>query len=134
MSTSVPTIDNTQAAGDSEAAPLDDSGAPGGLAALRAELDKIDDAMQDLLVRRRAEIVEHVARSGKPAAFREGTTSGNHSGDRIAELRSGSQDQIPAERIADEDGARTRSAGSRYDAADCGCEIKRFIAAFAVPG
>ena len=70
MSTSVPIIDNTQAAGDSEAAPLADWRA-GGLPALRSELDKIDDAVQDLLVRR-AEIVEHVARSGKPAAFRPG--------------------------------------------------------------
>ena len=43
----------------------------GGLPALRAELDRIDDAIHDLLMQR-AEIVEYVARSGKPAAFRPG--------------------------------------------------------------
>jgi chorismate mutase / prephenate dehydratase len=43
----------------------------GGLPALRAELDTIDNAIHDLLIRR-AEVVEHVARSGKPAAFRPG--------------------------------------------------------------
>jgi chorismate mutase/prephenate dehydratase len=41
------------------------------LSALRAELDKIDNTVHDLLMRR-AGIVEHVARSGKPAAFRPG--------------------------------------------------------------
>lgn len=43
----------------------------GGLPALRAELDRIDDAMHDLLMQR-ALVIEHVARSGKPAAFRPG--------------------------------------------------------------
>ncbi len=43
----------------------------GGLPALRAELDKIDNAIHDLLMQR-AEIVQYVARSGKPAAFRPG--------------------------------------------------------------
>ena len=38
---------------------------------LRARLDGIDDAIHDLLIER-AGIVEHVARSGKPAAFRPG--------------------------------------------------------------
>lgn len=41
------------------------------LAALRAKLDHIDDAVHDLLIER-ATIVEAVARSGKPAAFRPG--------------------------------------------------------------
>lgn len=45
--------------------------ANGGLAALRAELDRIDDAVHDLLMQR-AGVVEHVARTGKPAAFRPG--------------------------------------------------------------
>lgn len=45
--------------------------APGGLAALRAELDRIDNTIHDLLIER-AGIVEQVARSGKPAAFRPG--------------------------------------------------------------
>jgi len=44
---------------------------PEGLAALRAELDRIDDTLHDLLMQR-ARVVEHVARSGKPAAFRPG--------------------------------------------------------------
>jgi chorismate mutase len=43
----------------------------GGLTALRAELDRIDSEIHDLLIRR-AHVVEHVARSGKPAAFRPG--------------------------------------------------------------
>lgn len=43
----------------------------GGLPALRSELDRIDNAIHDLLMQR-AEIVEYVARSGKPAAFRPG--------------------------------------------------------------
>lgn len=46
-------------------------GAGGGLAALRAELDRIDDALHGLLMER-ARVVEQVARSGKPAAFRPG--------------------------------------------------------------
>jgi chorismate mutase len=43
----------------------------GGLPALRAELDRIDDALHDLLMQR-AVVVESVARTGKPAAFRPG--------------------------------------------------------------
>jgi chorismate mutase len=43
----------------------------GGLPALRAELDRIDEALHDLLMQR-AQVVEAVARSGKPAAFRPG--------------------------------------------------------------
>jgi chorismate mutase len=41
------------------------------LAALRAQLDELDDKMHDLLMER-ALVVENVARSGKPAAFRPG--------------------------------------------------------------
>lgn len=75
MSSSVPTIDDTPEAGQAasgkgEPSPLD-GWRSGGLAALRSELDRIDDAIHDLLIHR-AEIVEHVARSGKPAAFRPG--------------------------------------------------------------
>jgi len=48
------------------------AGAPaGGLPALRAELDRIDDTLHDLLMRR-ARVVEQVARSGKRSAFRPG--------------------------------------------------------------
>jgi chorismate mutase / prephenate dehydratase len=79
MSTSIPTIDDRSdaprgdkpaAAETAEAAPLD-GWRSGGLPALRGELDRIDTALHDLLMQR-AEIVEHVARSGKPAAFRPG--------------------------------------------------------------
>ena len=41
------------------------------LAALRAELDRIDGALHDLLIER-AGVIEHVARTGKPAALRPG--------------------------------------------------------------
>jgi chorismate mutase / prephenate dehydratase len=41
------------------------------LALLRARLDRIDDNVHDLLMRR-AEVIEDVARSGKAAAFRPG--------------------------------------------------------------
>src|ERR1700689_3309800 len=67
MSSPVPTIEAT---GKEEPAPQD-GWRKGGLPALRAELDKIDDAIHDLLIRR-AGAAEHVARSGKPAAFRPG--------------------------------------------------------------
>jgi chorismate mutase/prephenate dehydratase len=43
----------------------------GQLAALRAELDGIDDALHDLLMQRAA-VVERVAKSGKPSAYRPG--------------------------------------------------------------
>jgi chorismate mutase/prephenate dehydratase len=67
MSSSVPTIEATS---KEEPAPLE-GWRNGGLPALRAELDRIDNAVHDLLMQR-AEVVEHVARSGKPAAFRPG--------------------------------------------------------------
>jgi len=51
--------------------PARDDWRSGGLTALRAELDRIDTAVHDLLMQR-ARVVEHVARSGKPAAFRPG--------------------------------------------------------------
>lgn len=54
-----------------DAPPPEDDWRSGGLPALRAELDRIDDAIHDLLMQR-AGVVEHVARSGKPAAFRPG--------------------------------------------------------------
>jgi len=44
---------------------------PGGLSALRAQLDTIDDAIHDLLMRR-AQVVEAVAQSGKRSALRPG--------------------------------------------------------------
>lgn len=67
MSSSVPMIEAT---GEEEPAPLD-GWRNGGLPALRAELDRIDNTIHDLLMQR-AEVVEHVARSGKPAALRPG--------------------------------------------------------------
>ncbi len=51
--------------------PPPQDGWPGGLAALRAELDRIDDALHALL-RQRAGVVERVARSGKRGAYRPG--------------------------------------------------------------
>ncbi|MEJ0017765.1 MAG: chorismate mutase [Acetobacteraceae bacterium] len=57
------------AASAEEAPPQD--GWPGGLPALRAELDRIDDAIHALL-KQRAQVVEHVAQSGKRAAHRPG--------------------------------------------------------------
>ncbi len=68
MSSPVPTV---EASGEKEEPTSEDGWRNGGLPALRAELDRIDDAIQDLLIRR-AGVVEHVARSGKPAAFRPG--------------------------------------------------------------
>ncbi|HEY4041466.1 MAG TPA: chorismate mutase [Rhodopila sp.] len=59
-----------EATGKEEPAPQD-GWRIGGLPALRAELDRIDDAIHDLLIQR-GEVVEHVARSAKPAAFRPG--------------------------------------------------------------
>jgi chorismate mutase / prephenate dehydratase len=56
---------------DAGEAPPAQDGWPGGLPALRAELDRIDNQIQALLIER-AKVVEFVARSGKPAAFRPG--------------------------------------------------------------
>ena len=53
-----------------EAPPLEDGWRPD-LTALRARLDELDDNIHDLLMQR-ARVVESVARSGKPAAFRPG--------------------------------------------------------------
>lgn len=72
MSSPVPTIDVAKAASGTEApAPAEDGWRSRGLPALRAELDGIDNAIHDLLIQR-AGVVEQVARSGKPAAFRPG--------------------------------------------------------------
>jgi chorismate mutase/prephenate dehydratase len=76
MSNSVSPIDVSTAAADPTASgkdepPSQDDWRSGGLPVLRAELDRIDNEVHDLLMRR-AEVVEHVARSGKPAAFRPG--------------------------------------------------------------
>ena len=71
MSNPVSIPDVTPAATGSEEASPADGWRTGGLPALRAELDRIDNTIHDLLMQR-AEIVEYVARSGKPAAFRPG--------------------------------------------------------------
>jgi chorismate mutase / prephenate dehydratase len=68
MSSPVPKVEATSE--KEEPAPVD-GWRSGGLPVLRAELDRIDDAIQDLLIQRSG-VVEHVARSGKPAAFRPG--------------------------------------------------------------
>jgi chorismate mutase/prephenate dehydratase len=56
---------------EAEDPPPPQDGWPGGLTALRAELDRIDDRLHALLMQR-ARVVEHVAVSGKPGAFRPG--------------------------------------------------------------
>jgi chorismate mutase / prephenate dehydratase len=76
MSNSVSTIDDAPGASGPEAAASDaadpeDGWRTGGLPALRAELDRIDNTIHDLLMQR-AGVVEYVARSGKPSAFRPG--------------------------------------------------------------
>jgi chorismate mutase/prephenate dehydratase len=76
MSHLVSTIDNAPVApgpevSGNDAPDADDGWRTGGLPALRAELDRIDHAIHDLLMRR-AGVVEYVARSGKPSAFRPG--------------------------------------------------------------
>src|ERR1700749_3216047 len=50
--------------------PSDDGWRPD-LSALRARLDRLDDEIHDMLMER-ALVVESVARSGKPSAFRPG--------------------------------------------------------------
>ena len=70
MSSSAPIAVAPQPASAQEEPPPQD-GWPGGLPALRAELDRIDNAVHDLLMQR-ALVVEEVAKSGKPAAFRPG--------------------------------------------------------------
>ena len=76
MSSSASPVDVSSAhpgpapSGKDEPPPLEDWRG-GGLTALRAELDRIDTEIHDLLMQR-ARVVEHVARSGKPAAFRPG--------------------------------------------------------------
>lgn len=66
-----PAIPVTLPAAEEEATPAQDGWRRGDLGALRAELDRIDDAVHDLLMDR-ARVVEQVARSGKPAALRPG--------------------------------------------------------------
>jgi chorismate mutase len=44
---------------------------PGELAALRAELDRLDDVLHDTLIKRAA-VIERVAKTGKPSAYRPG--------------------------------------------------------------
>ena len=70
----MPTVSPTLDAPPSPAAPEEPpspDGWPGGLPALRAKLDRFDDGLHDLLMQR-AQVVEQVARSGKPSAFRPG--------------------------------------------------------------
>jgi chorismate mutase / prephenate dehydratase len=71
MSSSRSIPDDASADGGSGEPAGQDGWRLGDLPALRAELDRIDNAVHDLLMRR-AKVVELVARSGKPAAFRPG--------------------------------------------------------------
>ncbi len=65
------TVSTLETASGAESTGLEDAWRNGGLQALRAELDRIDNMIHDLLIQR-AKVVEFVARSGKPAAFRPG--------------------------------------------------------------
>jgi chorismate mutase / prephenate dehydratase len=58
-------------AATTEEPPPPQDGWPGGLATLRADLDRIDDQLHDLLMQR-AQVVERVARSGKRGTYRPG--------------------------------------------------------------
>lgn len=72
MSTSISRSDIPPPASPEVAEPTPSDGwRTGGLPALRAELDRIDDTIHALLIER-AGVVEYVARSGKPSAFRPG--------------------------------------------------------------
>jgi chorismate mutase len=71
MSRLNPTSDSSDASPAGADDPPPQDGWPGGLPALRAELDRIDDTLHDLLMQR-AKVVEHVARAGKRSAFRPG--------------------------------------------------------------
>ena len=84
MSSPAPTAPTLPSAANDEPPPLD--GWPGGLPALRAELDRIDGDLHDLLMQR-ARVVEAVAQSGKRVAWRPGREAaivrrllGRHSG------------------------------------------------------
>jgi len=70
MSSSAPTDAPPAPAAQAEEPPPQDDWS-NGLAALRAELDRIDDDLHGLLMRR-ARVVEQVAKSGKPSAYRPG--------------------------------------------------------------
>ncbi len=70
MSIPAPTDTPASPATQTEDPPPQD-GWRGGLPALRAELDRIDDAVHDLLMQR-ALVVEKVAQSGKRSAYRPG--------------------------------------------------------------
>jgi chorismate mutase len=70
MSSSAP-LDTPPAPAASAEEPPPQDDWPSGLDALRAELDRIDDTLHGLLMRR-ARVVEQVARSGKRSAYRPG--------------------------------------------------------------
>ena len=71
MSSPAPTAAAPLPAPANDEPPPPPDGWPGGLPALRAELDRLDSALHDLLIQR-AQVVESVARSGKRAAWRPG--------------------------------------------------------------
>jgi chorismate mutase / prephenate dehydratase len=71
MSSSAPIDTSPPSAPAADEQPPAEDGWPGGLAGLRAELDRIDDALHVLLIER-AQVVERVAKSGKRSAYRPG--------------------------------------------------------------
>ena len=70
MSSPVP-LDTPPAPAASAEEPSPPDGWRGGLSALRSELDRIDDALHELLMQR-GRVVEQVAKSGKRGAYRPG--------------------------------------------------------------
>src|ERR1700750_2427415 len=70
MSSPVP-LDTSPAPAASAEEPSPPDGWRGDLAALRSELDRIDDSLHELLMQR-ARVVEQVAKSGKRSAYRPG--------------------------------------------------------------
>src|SRR5271170_3797453 len=71
MSSSAPIDTSPPSATAADEQPPAEDGWPSGLAGLRAELDRIDDAVHVLLIER-ARVVERVAKSGKRSAYRPG--------------------------------------------------------------
>ena len=109
--------DPTLSGGDEP--PSHDGWRSGGLAALRAELDRIDTEIHDLLMQR-ARVVEHVARSGKPAAFRPGREASIIR--RLLERHQGALPAASLVRIWRELLAGTTSIQGAFSLAVCDCD------------
>lgn len=71
MSNPVLIVADAPASAETKEASSPDGWRSGGLPVLRAELDRIDTMVHDLLIQR-AEVVQYVSRTGKPSSFRPG--------------------------------------------------------------